>query len=56
MAQERYENGQLDSNKIIKMIEDKFSFDFDTNSPKGDVVSTTEKVGMADIIIVEKVR
>jgi GTPase SAR1 family protein len=56
MAQERVERGQLDSNKIIKMIEDKFNFDFETNAPKNDIVSTREKVGSANIIVVDRVR
>lgn len=54
MAQERVETGRLDSNKIIKMIEDKFNFSFDDNAPKNDIVETRELVGNSGIIIVEK--
>lgn len=56
MAQERVARGELDSNKVIKMIEDKFNFSFADNAPKNDIVSKREKVGMADIIVVDRVR
>jgi hypothetical protein len=51
MAQDRVENGTLDSNKVIKMIEDKFHFNFEDNAPKGEVVSTREKVGNGIIVV-----
>jgi hypothetical protein len=51
MAQDRVENGTLDSNKIIKMIEDKFNFNFEDNAPKGDIVSSRELVGNGIIVV-----
>jgi hypothetical protein len=53
IAQDRVLKGLLDSNKVIKMIEDKFNFSFEDNAPKKDIVSTREKVGNG-IIIVDK--
>lgn len=53
MAQNKYEKGQLDSNKIIKFIEDKFNFSFEDNAPKNDIVSSRETVGNG-IIVVDK--
>lgn len=55
MAQDKYDNGQLDSNKLIKFIEDKFNFSLEDNAPKTDIVSTSEKIGNG-MIVVEKVR
>lgn len=51
MAQDRYDRGQLDSNKIIKFIEDKFNFSFEDNAPKDDIVATREKVGNGIIVV-----
>jgi hypothetical protein len=56
MAQEKVEKGQLDSNKVIKFIEDKFNFNFEDNAPKNDIVDSRELLGSANIIVVEKAR
>lgn len=54
MAQEKYEKDELENFKVIKFIENKFGFRFDDNAPLVDVIDAREKVGMADIIVVEK--
>jgi hypothetical protein len=36
------------------MIENKFNFRFEDNAPLDDVIDTREKVGSANIIVVEK--
>jgi hypothetical protein len=53
-AQELFEKEELMNFKAIKMIENKFNFRFEDNAPLDDVIDTREKVGSANIIVVEK--
>jgi hypothetical protein len=51
LAQDKVEDGSLDSIKTIKMIEDKFNFSFEDNAPKGDIVDSREVVGNGIIVV-----
>lgn len=53
-AQQKVEDGSLDSNKVIKFIEEKFNFRFEDNAPLEDVIDSREQVGSAKLIIVDK--
>lgn len=53
-AQQKYTEGTIDSIKVMKFIEDKFNFYFEDNSPKDDVVLSSETVGTKNMIIVDK--
>ncbi|UUV46963.1 hypothetical protein [Bacillus phage vB_BanS-Thrax5] len=55
-AKEKYNNGSLDSMKLIKYIENKFGFSLEDLTPLDDIVNTKETVqmGMQRVILVDK--
>jgi hypothetical protein len=52
-AQELYEKDQIESHKVIKMIEEKFGFSLNDNAPINDL-AVESKVGRDGIIYVNK--
>lgn len=52
-ANEKYEDGTLDSIQVIKFIQNKFNFSFEDNAPLNDIVLSTD-TGVNNIIYVDK--
>jgi len=55
LAQEKVANGTLDSIQVSNFIQEKFKFRFEDNAPIEDTILSSEKVGLANIIIVDKI-
>lgn len=54
IAQEKRKNKTLDSFRVLDYIEEKFKFRFDDNAPTDDLVLSSEKIGTAQIIQVDR--